>query len=156
MPSAQDKLRWKEIAKKANLSLSNYIVSVVETAMANEAEATPRSQLVKELGGLKKEIKRLNEDLKQKSIVIEKYDADLKHYKNKGFLKQDFQGTREYDPELLSILKKEIVVDSYRLLEELGIDPKDSETVKVVTRQLEELEAYGLIASKHHGWRWVG
>jgi hypothetical protein len=77
MASHEDKLRWSELAKKANLNLSKYAISVFENAIANDTEAKPRGQLVKELGSLRNEIKNLREDLKQKSIVIEKYEADV-------------------------------------------------------------------------------
>ena len=45
----------------------------------------------------------------------------------------------------MAILKGRGQVDSYRLLEALGIDPRESELVKAVSKQLEELEAYGII-----------
>jgi hypothetical protein len=47
-------------------------------------------------------------------------------------------------------------MDSYKILEALGIDLKDSELVKAISRQLEDLEAYGIIASTPKGWRWMG
>ncbi len=156
MPSHEDKLRWTELAKKANLNLSKYVISVFENAIANDTEAKPRGQLVKELGSLRNDIKNLREDLKQKGIVIEKYEAELKHYRNEAFLKPDFQGIREYNHELLAILKRDVTVDSYKLLEELGINPSNSKLVKAVSRQLEDLEAYGLVTSMPHGWRWQG
>lgn len=79
--------------------------------------------MVKELGSFRNEIKNLREDLKQKNIVIETYEAELKHYRNEAFLKPDFQGIREYNHELLAILKRDVAVDSDRLLEGLGIKP---------------------------------
>jgi hypothetical protein len=53
-------------------------------------------------------------------------------------------------------LKRDVTVDSYKLLEELGINPSNSKLVKAVSRQLEDLEAYGLVTSMPHGWRWQG
>lgn len=156
MPSHEDKLRWAGLAKKANINLSKYVISVFENAIANEAEAKPRGQIVKELSSLRTELKNARENLKQKNIVIEKYEAELKHYRNEAFLKADFQGTREYNQELLAILKKNGTVDNYKLLEDLSIDPKEPELVKAVSKQLEDLEAYGLIVSIPHGWRWIG
>jgi hypothetical protein len=47
-------------------------------------------------------------------------------------------------------------MDSYGILEALGIDLKDSELVKAISRQLEDLEDYGLIASTPRGWKWIG
>jgi hypothetical protein len=46
-------------------------------------------------------------------------------------------------------------VDTYRLLEELGIDPRESDLVKAVSTQLEELEGFGFIKADAKGWRWI-
>ena len=56
----------------------------------------------------------------------------------------------------MTILKRGVVIDSYTLLEELGIDPKETDLVKAVSKQLEDLESYGLISSTQRGWRWIG
>ena len=53
-------------------------------------------------------------------------------------------------------MKRGGTLDSYKLLEALGIDPKDSELVKAISRQLEDLEAYGVVAPTPKGWRWIG
>jgi len=42
------------------------------------------------------------------------------------------------------------------LLSELGVDPKDSDLVKGLSTQLEELEEYGLVKPVGKGWRWIG
>jgi hypothetical protein len=46
-------------------------------------------------------------------------------------------------------------VDNYRLLEDLGIDPRESDLVKAVSMQLEELEGYSMIKQEGKGWRWI-
>jgi hypothetical protein len=52
-------------------------------------------------------------------------------------------------------LKQGAVLDSYKLLENLGIDPKGSQLVRALSQQLDELEAFGLVTSTQRGWRWV-
>ena len=47
-------------------------------------------------------------------------------------------------------------MDSYKLLEELGIDLRDSDLVKAVTNQLEELEGYKLVKTDGRTWTWIG
>jgi hypothetical protein len=63
---------------------------------------------------------------------------------------------RRYNKELVEILRARGFVDSYKLLEELEIDPRDSELVKAVSKQLEELEGYGMVETTPRGWRWIG
>jgi len=63
---------------------------------------------------------------------------------------------RKYNKEIITVLKRGGVFDSHSLLEQLGINPKESDLVKSVSKQLEDLEMYGLVTSAPRGWRWVG
>jgi hypothetical protein len=155
LPSAEDKARWEKLAKEAKVPLSKFVIEVFESALAEESDFKPRGELVKEIGQLRSENKELRDDLKQKKIVLEKYENELKRYRSEAFLDDRFEGTRKYNQQILQILKRGVTVDSYGLLEELGIDPKDSDLVNAVSRQLEDLEGYGLIANTSRGWRWV-
>ena len=96
------------------------------------------------------------DDLRLKNIVLEKYENELKRYRSEAFLIDEFQGTRKYSKELITILKQHDTLDSYRILEALGINPADADLVKGVSTELEALENYGLVVSTQRGWRWVG
>lgn len=156
LPSAQDKARWDNLAKEAGVPLSKFVIEVVENALAEETDFKPRGELVKEIGTLRNENKALKDELKLKNVVLEKYEGDLKRYRSEAFAEDKFVGTRKYNRDLIAILKRGGVTDSYKLLEELGIDPQDSDQVKALSRQLEELESYGIVTSTQRGWRWVG
>jgi predicted DNA-binding protein len=156
LPSAEDKARWEKLAEQAGVPLSKFVIEVVESSLAEESDFKPRGELVKEIGKLRSENKLLRDDLNQKKIVLEKYETELKRYRSQAFVENKFEGVRKYNRELIAVLKQGIVLDSYKLLEELGIDPNDSQLVKAVSQQLEELEAYGLITSTQRGWRWAG
>jgi hypothetical protein len=156
LPSAEDKARWEKLAEEAKVPLSKFVIEVFENALAEESDFKPRGELVKEVGRLRSENKDLRDDLKQKKIVLEKYEKELKRYRSEAFLEDKFVGVRKYNKEIVAILKRGTAVDSYRLLEELGINPNDSDLVKAVSRQLEDLEAYGMVTSTPRGWRWVG
>lgn len=156
LPSAEDKARWDSLAKEAGVPLSKFVIEVVESALDENSDFKPRGELVKEIGKLRGENKELRDDLKQKKIVIEKYENELKRYRSEAFLDDRFKGVRKYSTQIIKILKRGITVDSYKLLEELGIDPKDSDLMSAVSEQLEELEAYGLVTNTSRGWRWVG
>lgn len=155
-PSEQHKEKWKKIAAKARTPLSRFIISAVDGVINEAEEFQPRREVIREMEALKKENKTLQDDLGQKSIVLERYEAELKRYRSQSFLEEDYHGLRRYSKELVEILKKRGQADSYRLLEELGIDPRDADLVKAVSRQLEELEGYGMIKAELKGWRWIG
>lgn len=156
LPSAEDKKRWDSLAKEAGVPLSKFVISLVEDVLAEESDFRPRGKLVKEIGAQRDEIRKLREEVKLKSIVLDKYENELKRYRSAAFVEEGFEGAREYSSQLIDTLKRGNVIDSYRLLEELGIDPRDSDLVKAVSIQLENLEAYGLVSSSQRGWRWVG
>lgn len=156
LPSAEDKARWDNLAKEAGLPLSKFVIEVVEGALAEEADFKPRGELVKEIGKLHSENKELRDDVKQKKIVLEKYENELKRYRSEVFLDDQFKGVRKYSKPIIDILKRGVTVDSYKLLEELGIDLKDTDQVTAVSAQLEELESYGLVTNTSRGWRWTG
>jgi len=156
LPSAEDKKRWDSLASEAGVPLSKFVIEIVENALANESDIKPRAELVKQLGSLRDEIRKLQEELKLKNIVLGKYENELKRYRSAAFIEDDFEGARRYSKDLIKILKKGNLIDNYRILEELGIDPRDADLVKAVSTELENLEAYGLITSSPRGWRWVG
>jgi hypothetical protein len=153
LPSHTDKERWEALAEKAQTPLSKFIIEIVESTLAEE-EFRPRKEQTKELEDLRKEAKSLREDVRQKSIVIERYETELKRFRSQPFLNNGFEGSRRYSEELIKILKAKGSIDSSRLLEYLGIDPMDSDSVKAVSNQLNAFESYGLIDATPKGWRW--
>jgi hypothetical protein len=155
-PSRDHKERWETIAAKARTSFSKFIIGTVDGVIDENEEFQPRREIVREIEVLKKENKTLREDLQQKSIVLERYEAELKRYRSQAFLEDDFQGARRYSRDLVELLKARGSVDSYKIMETLGVDPMESELVKAVSRQLEELEGYGMIKPDGKGWRWIG
>jgi len=155
-PSVQHKERWKRIAAKARTPLSKFIIFTVDGVIDEDEEFQPQHEVIREMEVLKKENKILHDDLRQKSIVIERYEAELKRYRSQSFLEEDYHGARRYSKELVEILKRRGQADSYRLLEDLGIDPRETDLVKAVSKQLEKLEGYGMIKAEAKGWRWIG
>ena len=156
LPSAEDKARWAKLAEDAGAPLSKFIIEVVESSLSEETDFKPRGELVKEIGKLRSENKLLRDDLNQKKIVIEKYETELKRYRSQAFVENKFEGVRRHNRELIEALKRGLVLDSYKILEDLGIDANDSMLVKAISNQLEELEAFGLVTSTQRGWRWIG
>ena len=59
LPSQNDKARWSELAEKAKVPLSKFIIEIVENALAEESDLKPRGEMVKELSRLKEENKKM-------------------------------------------------------------------------------------------------
>lgn len=156
LPSKADKDRWQALADKAQTPLSKFCISIIEERLAEESEFKPRRELSKEMESLKAENKTLRDDTRQKAIVLERYEGELKKYRSQPFLGEDYAGVRRFSKEIVDLLKSRGQADSYRILEDLGIDPRESELVKAVSRQLEELEAYGIVKTDGRSWQWIG
>ena len=71
-------------------------------------------------------------------------------------MEEEFQGVRAYEKELIALLKSKGIVSSEDILAHLGVNPTEHEAVKAVSRQLENLEAWGLVKSSVRGWKWIG
>jgi len=123
--------------------------------MAEEEGSVPRYKVLKELEALRAENKALRDDLKQKEIVLERYEGELRRYRSQPFQEEDFTGMRRYSKELVDLLKTRGQADSYKILEILGIDPRESELVKAISKQLEELEGYGMVKAEGRAWKWI-
>lgn len=158
LPSHEMVDRWKELAKQQGTSISKFVIEHVENSLqqGEDADFKPRGEFIKEIGDLRSEIKELKSDLRQKRIVIDRLEDELRRYRAQDFLATSFEGVRAYSPELIEILKSRGVVDNETLLDELNIDPRESELVRAVSNQLENLLQYGIIARTKRGWRWVG
>ncbi len=126
----------------------------MESAPSEDAILKPRGELTKEISGIAQENKELRDELRLKNVVIDRYEDELKRYRSAAFLDSDFDGVRKHQKELVDLLKKGRTYDSYRILEALGIKPTDSDLVKAVSSQLEDLEAYGMIEATSKGWKW--
>jgi hypothetical protein len=155
LPSKADKERWQALAEKAQTPLSGFCISIIEEKLAEEDGGVPRQKVMKEMETLKAENKVLRDEMRQKEIVIERYEAELRRYRSEPFLHDDYKGVRPFSEELVKILKERGHVDGYQLLDLLGVKPNEAETIKAVSKQLEELEAYGLVETNGKDWQWI-
>ncbi len=155
LPSKAAKQQWEQDAKKAGLPLSKFVFEAVETFRAAKKEK-PRSDLIKELADVKEDAQKLRSELKLKNMLLEKLEGEVYKARYDSFKEIEIgEGTRRHDEELIKILKHGKAVDGYAILERLGIDPRDTEAVKLVNNQLESLRRFGLGEETSHGWRWI-
>jgi hypothetical protein len=155
LPSEAAKKQWEEDAKKVGLPLSKFVFEAVEAYRAAK-DKKPRSDLIKELAEVKEEAQKLRGELKLKNMLLEKLEGDV--YKARYDSSKEVElgeGSRRHDEELIKILKHGKAIEGYTILEKLGIDPRDTEAVKLVDNQLESLRRFGLVEENANGWRWI-
>jgi hypothetical protein len=153
---------WKLKADKSSISISKFVIEHVENSLKQEEENKKhyisRAELLKQLKEKDEEITRLQHDNRLLKMLADNLDKELKKYRARPFSedKGHFRGVREYDKDLIDLLRKNQTIDSDHLLKDLGISPKDTDLVKAVNRQLHYLQAYGLVEPTTRGWRWAG
>jgi predicted RNase H-like nuclease (RuvC/YqgF family) len=150
------KQKWADKADEAGESLSGFVQQCVEYAIEqggpDYAELGEESKRIQEL---ESEIAELQDDIKQKEIVIDKLESELQELRSKPFQDEEFEGRREYDQDLIDELQRADRITGDELLRRLDIDPSDTDLVKAVNEQLERLEEFGLVESTPQGWVWA-
>ena len=135
--------------------MSKFVFEAVEAFRAAKDE-TPRSDMVRELAEAKEETQKLRSELKMKTLLLEKLEADVYKARYANFQEVEMgEGTRRHDQELINVLKRGKALEGYTILKELGIDPSETEAVKLVNNQLESLRRFGLVEETVNGWKWI-
>ena len=157
LPSLEMAQDWKDRSKKAGTSISKYVIERVEDSFRREDGEegyTSRLELIERLRKNDEELKKIREDNKLLRKLVENFDAELKRYRAQPFLKEDFQGVRSFDRELIQLLKEGELLSDDELLSRLNVSSTDTDMVKAVSNQLQVLESYGLVEFTGRGWKW--
>jgi predicted RNase H-like nuclease (RuvC/YqgF family) len=159
LPSLEMVEDWKRRAEKAGVSVSKFVIERVEDSIRREEGEEgylSRAELVKRLRSAEEELKKLREENRLLKRLAENLDNELKRYRAQPFLQEAFEGVRRFDRDLVELLRRGGSYTEEEILAHLNIEPSDVELVKAVDRQLEALEAYGLVEYRGRGWRWKG
>ena len=158
LPSDELAEDWKGKARKANVSVSEFVFEHVSNSLRQEEgeeSYKARAELIQELRTKEESIKKLSREKEVLNLALERVENELRRYRAEPFLEEGFQGVRAYDRKLIELLKRGDAVDSDHLLRLLKIDPRDTPLVKAVDNQLRNLEAYELAEKTRRGWKWV-
>ena len=153
-PSEQDLKRWQGLSNKAGIPLSRWIYETVELHLETEG-TQPTGELANEISQLREKNNRLLEELKLKSLMLEKYETELFKLRHEAFNELEYQGGRSYSKDLISVLKQGGVWSGTEILRSLQIDPCNSDAANIVSRQLQNLQDYGLVREEMRGWCWI-
>jgi hypothetical protein len=153
--SVEDKKRYRELADAADVPLSKYLLGIIDDTLATREGQENRAATLKELDALKEENRKIKDDLRLRILLIERLEVENKKYKEAAFLNPSFSGIREYDAEVIETIKTYGPIRTPRLLERLDINPGDLRGIEALSRQLESLEAHGLVERSSNGWMWA-
>ena len=154
LPAGEILSEWQKEAAQGGATISEYIFEMVEKAR-QPSEDVVRPDLVRENSDLKTLNRKLEQEVNLLKTNLEIIQTEVYKQRFTGFDEVDAPGMHSYDRALVDMLKRGKVLDSQEILGGLGIDPRDSQAVKLVSNQLEELKRFGLIRESPHGWRWL-
>jgi hypothetical protein len=157
LPSEEQKDRWQKRSEKAGVSISKFVIEHVENSLRQEEEPEfkSRSELWKENNELNQQVQDLSRQVRLLDAVVDKLEQELRQYRGKSFLEEQFEGVRNYDKKLIELLRSKEIVADEDIFSHLGIAPSDSKAVRIISKQLESLEACGLVTSSPRGWKWT-
>ena len=157
LPSQEMVEDWKSRAEKAGVSMSKFIHDRVEDSIRKEEGEEgyhSRLDLIKRLKDAEEELKKLRGDNSLLRRLAENLEKENRRYRTAPFTEGEFQGVRRFDKDLVELLRRGAAYTDNEILSALNIEPTDSDLVKAVTKQLEVLEAYGLVEYSGRAWRW--
>ena len=157
LPSVEQKKRWDELAEQQGTSISKFVVGHVENSLLQIEDPSYKSigEVLRETRQLKAQLEKIGQEKHVLEIALERLEEELRRYRAQPFIDDKFVGVRSYQKELIDVLRQGRLVTSEEILSKLGVRPTEQEAVKAVSKQLENLEGYGLVKSSSKGWKWI-
>jgi hypothetical protein len=152
-PSIEYRNEWAEKALAAKMPLSAWVFSMVEEKLAEANRLRP--DLHREIEANQEELAALRRAVRDKDAVLEKYETELYNLRHKSFQSYPAPGEGRWDNELIRLLQTGRVWPGQALLDAMGMDPKNSEAMTILSRQLQALQDMGLVVEDPAGWRWL-
>ncbi len=152
--SVEDKQRYQALADESKAPLSKFLLGVIEDALAARDNEQTGPTVVKELQTLREENMKLREDLKLRTMLIDKLQNENERFKAALWTDEAHEGFRGYDLNLIDTLKNRSPIQPGRLFEALEIEPGDTDRIEATSRQLEALETHGIVKLGPRGWVW--
>lgn len=152
--SPAEKDSFDKLATERGPSTSRVLLNVLREWKAN-IQLPPAIEQCENISVLRDRIANLEENLRREHILRERQDAEIRRLTAEPYLAEGpLQGQFPINPTLMHILRSGPVQD-IALLRAMEISPQDARAVRALTRQLEALEAMGLIGKRQRGWTWL-
>ena len=155
LPSKELLDKWKSDAQSHRCSVSDYIFEMVEKARRDSDKPDSSPMLAKEVMEVKGRCLRLEEENNLLKLSLDNAQTEIYKLRFGAFNVLDRNAAGEYDRNLVDLLRRGGTHTAREILATLGIDPRDSQAVKIVSVQLEELRRFGLVKETVNGWMWT-
>ena len=154
-PPAEMAENWKALAEISGSSISKFVIEHVENSLGlAEDDYRSRSMVLEENRQLREMLTEKEKRNHHLELLVDKLEEDLRLYRSKLFTDTSYTSTRTYDKQLITLLREPGTHNTDTILQRLRVKPTDTEVVKAISIQLENLEAYGLLRNTSKGWVW--
>lgn len=152
-PSQADRERWRKLAKKAKMSFTDWIYSMVEARLVEESEDALAAADQKI--SLQAENRQLRRELQNSEARISDLETEIFKLRNQLFSSPMPTKLGDIDKKLMAALRSGGTWANREILQELGVDANDIEAIEIVTKQLQSLQDLKLVKESARGWRWI-
>jgi hypothetical protein len=148
----QEHDEWQQEAEKMGVPLSKWLKEMVIRGL-NQPKREPSPDTNPDI---LLELVKLRDEVATKDLLLEKQRTELLKIHQAVFLQPgNLRGIVQFDSQLIKLIKTGGVWTQDRLCEALHININDSDAMKIVSRQLQEMKEFGLIDEGARGWRWI-
>ncbi len=157
LPTVEMVKQWKVEAEKHGLSLSKFVVEVVDdTLRKNPRGVTPREQLEDELNKTWAELTTLSIEVDHLREAQKRNEATIAEYREKlarpAVVSEE---SAEYVPILAELIQEEKVLPIERAKKMFGIGDADVDALRALGAAVDALASMGLIEKGISDWRWI-
>ena len=135
--------------------MSKWIYETVESHIDPDQDPNKISTASEDIINLQAEVNRLKDELKDKTVRLERAETKLFNIDYRPFLDPDPESAK-FSEELIDLLKGGGTWSGRQILKALHIDSANSDSIRIVGNQLNILQSFELIEETARGWRWVG
>jgi predicted RNase H-like nuclease (RuvC/YqgF family) len=161
--SVEQANQWKKTAKNVGMPISRFITELLEDHINAEDTGTARKELQKSIMLLEDQNKQLraenvnlSQQIERTNNLIERYEEQLQQLKQGAWLEDSkFDGARDYEKKLTSLLKEHKSIREEKLLDFLHILPTETNKIRAVMKQIETLLDYGVIKMNKGCYQWL-
>jgi hypothetical protein len=155
-PPADMSENWKNLADKSDTSISKFVIEHVENSLGlADEDYRSRSLVLEENRQLREALAEKEKRVHHLELLVDKLEEDLRAYRSRLFTDKTYTGAKTYDKQLIALLREPGAHDSDSIINRLNVEPNNTDVIKAISIQLENLEAYGLLRNTGKGWVWV-
>jgi hypothetical protein len=156
-PTEKMLAKWKTEAERYGMSLSGFLVEVIDDAMRrNPAGLTPRDKVEKELSQATSDLQAVRMQRDSMRSRLEGSEATIARYRESLEDVLSYVPDEKVQKKVVSLFLKRGTWQIDDFTGEAGVDAGKPEELSKIQRTIEHLKRIGLVEGDFGTWRWLG